>query len=228
MELETKDMFATAATADQVDAGVGVIWWATHPEGSYAMTAIDYDIFDVAAINSEWLEAFFKRSADLVEKHQPAMRECLLRVEHSGLNNVLKRADDAFRDTPAARTVNRSVFDIRPVKEYETGKWPKSLDERAFEIRPLVDSGKIVKIETGLRRFSFRSIRTNHLIAQVKAHRPGDATTAGELLHAFVLGVLLGTKRRSSSFFDVAAPRTAKSTASKGPFGAYVPGKRPW
>lgn len=231
MDVETQELFATAATAEKVDAGVGVIWWAKHPAGGYALTALDYDLFDVSAINADWLGAFFERSADLVAKHQPVTRSCHLRVEHGGLNNVLKRAGDAFCDTPAARTVNRSFFDIQSVKNYEAAKWPKTLDERAFEIRPLVDSGKVVKVETGLRRFSFRSIRTNHLISQIKAHRPGDAQSAGELLHAFVLGVLLGTTRRSMSYFEAFAHRDvqrAESKPSSGPFGAYVPGRRPW
>ena len=240
MDVEVKDLFATAATANQVDAGVGVIWWTTHPEGGYALTAIDYDIFDVASINADWLGTFFERSAALVAKHRPSTRGCNLRVEHPGLINILKRADDAYRDT--APKVDRSQFDIQPVKYYEAKKWPPKLDDRAFSIRPLVDSGKVVKVETGLRRFSFRAIRTNHLIAQIKNHRPGDAESAGELLHAFVLGVLLGTQQRSLSYFEAfeqmkrndarkAAARTSTplSGPSDGPFGgAYIPGRRPW
>jgi hypothetical protein len=232
---EILELYATAATADQIDAGIGVIWWARHPEGGYGLTIVDYDIFQVVSINGDWIGALFERSAKLAEQHKPATKGCHLRVEHPGLIHILERADAAFRDTAANRTINRYDFDIRPVKDYEADKWPKSLDERAFSIRPLVDSGKVVKVEKGLKRFSFRSIRTNHLISQIKAHRPGEAASAGELLYAFVLGVLLGTTRRSKSFFDVdfvigrAQSSAKKPSPSEGPFGSgYIPGRRPW
>jgi hypothetical protein len=223
---ETRELFATVATADQVDAGVGVIWWATHPPGDFALTVVDYDIFDVPSVNAEWLGTLFGRCADLVAKHKPERPGCLLRVEHPGLINVMKRADEAYRDTPA-RGVDRSIFDIKPVRDYESKKWPLTLDERAFSIRPLVDSGKVVKVEKGLRRFSFRAIRTNHLISQIKQHRPGDAASAGELLHAFVLGVLLGTTPRSMCCFEAYWQSASKSKPSAGPFGPYVQGRRP-
>jgi hypothetical protein len=230
MEFEIQEIFATAATADKPEAGMGVVWWAKHPPGGYALTALDYGLFDMPEINAEWLGTFFERSAELIATHQPATRGCLLRVEHLGLGNVLKRCDDAFRDTPANRTVNRSIFDIRPVKQYESKKWPATLDERAFHIRPLVDSGKVIKVATGLKRFSFRSIKTNHLISQVKSHRPGDAQSAGDVLHAFILGVLLGATQKSMSYFDAFGQRDAKGDAkpSSGPFGAYIPGKPKW
>jgi hypothetical protein len=229
---ETRELFATVATADQIEAGVGVIWWATHPAGGYALTVIDYDIFDIPSINAEWLGTLFARCADLVTTHRPATRGCHLRVEHPGLINVLNRADAAYRDTPATNKVNRSIFDIRPVKDhekrYKSVQWPESLDERAFSIRPLVDSGKVVKVEKGLRRFSFRAVRTNHLIAQIKQHRPGDAASAGELLHAFVLGVLLGTTPKPSTFFTACSqPPASESPPSAGPFGTYIQGRRP-
>lgn len=240
---ETQELYATVATADQVDAGVGVVWWATHPAGGYSLTVVDYDIFDMPSVNAEWLGTLLGRCVDLAEKHKPERRGCHLRVEHPGLINVLKRADAAYRDTPAGRTVptrggiDRSLFDIRPV-DYESEKWPATLDERAFSIRPLVDSGKVVKVEMGLRRFSFRSLRTNHLISQVKAHRPGDAASAGELLCAFVLGVLLGTTPRSMCFFEACAQmkrnderkrlNIPQSGPAAGPFGAgYIRGRRP-
>jgi hypothetical protein len=230
MDVETAELFATAATADKLDAGIGVIWWATHPPGAYALTALDYDLFDVSEINADWLKTFSERSADLVAKHQPTTRGCHLRVEHPGLKSVLKLADSAYRDMPSSG-VNRSNFEILPVRESESKKWPTTLDDRAFAIRPLVDSGKVVKIETGLRRFSFRAVRTNHLIAQVKSHRPGDAQSAGELLHAFVLGVLLGTTPRSFGVLE-ALDRLKNSAAtnnpSSGPFGPYVQGRRSW
>lgn len=221
---EIHELFATAATADQIDAGVGVIWWATHPPGDYALTALDYDIFEMPAINAKWIDAFFERSAKLAAEHKPATPGCLLRIEHPGLKNVLKLADEAYRDTPASRAVDRYAFDIRPIKDSEAAKWPATLDERAFSIRPLVDSGKVVKVATGLRRFSWRAIRTNHLLSQVKQHRPGDAASAGELLHAFVLGTLLGTTPKGTSCFGRAPP---KGSPSSGPFGAYLPGRRP-
>ena len=241
---ETQELYATVATADQVDAGVGVVWWATHPAGGYSLTVVDYDIFDMPSVNAEWLGNLLGRCVDLAEKHKPERRGCHLRVEHPGLINVLKRADAAYRDTPAGRNRtdarrHRSIaFRYPHGVTTKSEKWPVTLDERAFSIRPLVDSGKVVKVEMGLRRFSFRSLRTNHLISQVKAHRPGDAASAGELLCAFVLGVLLGTTPRSMCFFEACAQmkrnderkrlNIPQSGPAAGPFGAgYIRGRRP-
>lgn len=229
---EITELFATAATADQNGAGVGVIWWATHPPGDYALSVLDYDISEVPAVNADWIGAILERSKQIDALHAPAQRGCHIRVEHAGLAEIFKRADAAYRDTPAPSAIDRSIFSILPIKPHEAAKWAPTLDERAFSIRPLVDSGKIVKIEKGLRRLSFRAIKTNHLISQIRRHRPGDAASAGELLHAFVLGVLLGTTPRSMSFFEAHARRDQtkdqNNTASKGPFGAYIPGRRPW
>ena len=220
-------IFATAATCDQPDAGVAVIWWAAHGPGEFALTALDYQLDETPAITADWIGSLFARSADLDAAHKPEMRGCFVRVEHAGLAEVLRRADGAFSDTAASGAIDRSAFDIRRVGEHQIAKWPATLDERAAEIRPLVNSGRTIKLETGLRRFSFRAIRTNHLVAQIKRHRPGDAASAGELLHAFVLGVLLGT-RRLSSWFDQPLPSTARRTAPQNPFaGGYIPGQRP-
>jgi hypothetical protein len=224
---ETREMFATCGTADQIDAGIGVIWWATHSPGNFALSVVDYDVFEVPTINAAWLADFFARSVELVAKYQPNERGCLLRVEQKGLLNILKLADEAYVDATGSRGVDRSIYDIRKIRDHEAAKWPVTLDERAFLIRPLVNSGKVVKLETGLRRFSFRAIRTNHLVSQIKRHRPGDAASAGELLHAFVLGVLLGTTRRSMSCFERFGPAPEKGAPSKGPFGGYISGKRP-
>lgn len=225
-------IFATAATADQTDAGSGVIWWATHAPGGYALTVLDYQLDEVSAINADWISSLFARSAELVAEHRPVTHECFVRVEHPGLLDLIKRADVAFRDTKGSEKVNRSEFDTRPIRGYESAKWPATLDERTDSVRPLVNSGKVVKLETGLRRFGFRAIRTNHLVAQIRRHRPGDAASAGELLQAFVLGVLLGTTPRRMSYFEAMGrlldrPETEKSTPSKGPFGGYISGKRP-
>lgn len=228
----SETIFATAATADQIDAGIGVIWWATHAPGSYALTVLDYQLDEVSAINADWIGSLFARSAELVAKHSPVTDECFVRVEHPGLLNLIKRANVAFRDTKASEKINRSEFDIQPIRGYQSAKWPATLDERTDSVRPLVNSGKVVKLETGLRRFSFRAIRTNHLVAQIRRHRPGDAASAGELLQAFVLGVLLGTTPRSMSYFEAMGrlldrPETTKSAPSANPFASYLPGKRP-
>jgi hypothetical protein len=221
-------IFATAATADQVDAGVGTVWWATHPPGGYALTVLDYQLDEMSSVNADWIGALFARSTELVTEHEPATRGCFVRVEHPGLADVLRRADAAFRDTAASRAYNRSAFDIQSIKDYEAAKWPLTLDERTDAIRPLVNSGKVVKLETGLRRFGFRAVRTNHLIGQIRRHRPGDAASAGELLNAFVLGVLLGTTPERASYFGpFPSARAAQSAPSSGPFGAYVQGRRP-
>jgi hypothetical protein len=223
---ETKTIFATAATADQSDAGVGVIWFATHPPDDYALTVLDYDLCEMPAVNADWLGALLRRSAELVGEHKPTAAQCFLRVEHPGLLDVLKRADSAYRDTKASDATDRSAYDIRPIKTHESAKWPATLDERMSAIRPLVNSGRTVKLETGLRRFSFRALRTNHLVAQIRQHRPGDAASAAELLHAFVLGVLIGTTKKPMSFFE-AADAARGAAPSVGPFGPYIPGQRP-
>jgi hypothetical protein len=221
-------IFATVATADQIDAAIAVIWWATQPPGGFALRVLDYQIAELAAVNSEWIGAVITRSAELEAEHGPAARDgCPIRVEHPGLIDVLRRADAAFRDTPASARY-RSAFDLQPIRDYEAAKWPATLDERADMVRPLVNSGKVVKLETGLARFGFRAIRTNHLVSQIKRHRPGDAASAGELLHAFVLGVLLGTTPERMSWFDRPDPGAPKSSPGSGPFGgAYLPGRRP-
>jgi hypothetical protein len=221
-------IFATAATADQIDAAIAVIWWATQPPGGFALRVLDYRLDEIAAVNAEWIGAVIARSAELEAEHGPAAREgCPIRVEHPGLNDVLLRADAAFRDR-AVGARNRFAFDLQPIKDYEAAKWPATLDERTDMVRPLVNSGKVVKLETGLRRFGFRAIRTNHLVSQIRRHRPGDAASAGELMHAFVLGVLLGTTPARMSWFDRPDPSTPKSSPGSGPFGgAYLPGRRP-
>lgn len=226
--VEPAKLFATAATADMADAAVGIVWWATDVDG-YALKILDYDFFDVSAINADWIGTYLDRCVDLVAKHKPADRECHLRVEHPGLVNILKRADDAYREI-GRRGIDRAIFDIKPIKTHEAAKWPLSLDERAFSIRPLVDSGKVIKIETGLKRFTFRSIKTNHLLSAIKRHRPGDSTTASELLHAFVLGVLLGTTRQSMTYFEAIGKLIDQGGAKPAPsanpfFGPYIPGR---
>lgn len=223
-----EQLFATAATADQIDAGVGIIWWAKHAEGGYALTVLDYLIEEMPAVNSGWIGSLFKRSAELDTKHQPATRGCHLRVEHPGLIDVLLRAHSAFRDTRAADAIDRTAFNIGVIRDDETARWPATLDARADAIRPQVNTGKVVKLETGLRRFGFRAIKTNHLISQIKRHRPGDAASAGELLHAFVLGVLLGTAPKRTSWFSQPMPGAAKSSPPGSPFGPYFKGSRPF
>jgi hypothetical protein len=39
--------------------------------------------------------------------------------------------------------------------------------------------------------FDFRALRRNHLAGQLKSHQPGVPGTAGELVHALTLGILL-------------------------------------
>jgi hypothetical protein len=214
-------LFATAATADRADADTGVIWWATDVEG-YALAILDYDLFAVRSVNSAWAAAFFKRSAELVAQHTPAVRGCHLRVEHAGLVDLLRRADDAFRDTKPADAIDRSAFDIRPVREHESARWPSTFDERAYAVRPLVGSEKVIKPATGMRIFPWKSINANHLAAQVRRHKPGDP--ASELVGAFILGVLLGTTKRRMSFFGTPPKKPNPETS---PFGPYVRGGRP-
>lgn len=224
MSCET--VFATAATADRANAEIGIIWWLTSVEG-YALAVADYDLFDVASVNADWVETFFRRSAELVAEHDPATRGCFLRVEHHGLIDLFTRADGAYRETRSGERLDRSAFDIREVEEYEAKKWPATFDERAYAVRPLVDSKKVIRPATGLRRFAWNSIYSNHLAAQVRGHRPGDAPC--ELVGAFVLGVLLGTTPRSMSFFAAMNRRDApeaKSAPSQFA-GAYLPGRRP-
>ncbi|MGH8328356.1 MAG: hypothetical protein ACRET2_16515 [Steroidobacteraceae bacterium] len=174
------------------------------------------------------------RSIELDNEHKPARTGCLLRVEHFGLRSVLERADEAFRASDDARTVERTAFDLKPVSDTERAKWPATLDERMSSLRPLINSGRVVRYGRGLGRYNWRARRINHLSEQLRQHRPGDATSAGELLQAFVLGVLLGTTR-SSSFFDVMArmeeaderkARGEPHPALSGPF-AYIQGRRP-
>jgi hypothetical protein len=218
-----KTLFATAATGDADDSGVAVIWFTTHPADDFALKAVSYEQHPMSAVDAEWVEQFFKRSADLVTAHEPQTKGCLLRVEHPGLLDVLKRADAAFRDTES-EPVDRSIYDIRPVKEWESSRWPATFDERASSIRPLVNSGRAIKFDTRLRKFA--AAGKNALLSKLRQHRPGDSAV-GALLHAFVLGVLLGTTRRPACFFT-AAKDDPEGSPSSGPFGSYIPGRRPW
>lgn len=225
------DIFATAGTAAALDAGIGVVWWAMHPPGDYVLTVLDYRISEIPGISSDWIGDFFKRSAELVATHKPIHPGCHLRVEHPGLINVLKRADEAFCDTQAAGAINRDAFDIKPITSYESAKWKPTLDERMAELSPLVKSGRVIRPAAGLPWFNWRARKLNHLKDQVERHRPGDAASAGELLQAFVLGVLLATTPKSKSFLELVGSWSDGGGAtppSEGPFGlGYISGRRP-
>lgn len=230
---EIKRLFATAATADREGAGVGVIWWAVGPPDGYALSLLDYRICEMADVNAQWIRDFFWRSIELDNESHAEEIGCHLRVEHSGLLSILERADEAFRDTKDAGTVNRSAFAIDPIRQFESAKWPATLDDRVSQIRPLVNSKRVVR-GPGLPWFSFRGLRVNHLREQVGAHRTGDAASAGELLQAFILGVLIGTTPEPIGWFDKRNPFCSgsntppKSNPASGPFGGgYVKGQRP-
>lgn len=219
----TQTVFCTAATADRTDADIGLIWWATGVEG-YALEILDYELHETEAINAAWIGEVLARCAELASSRKPAQRGCFVRVEHPGLTELLRRAEEAFSHTNAADRVDSAQYAIRPVKEYEAAKWPTTFDERAYAIRPLVESNKVIRPATRLRRFSWNAIYTNHLAAQVARHKPG--APASELVVAFTLGVLLGTTPQRKSFFDF-MDRGDSEDPSSDRFGPYVPGPRP-
>lgn len=49
MTATPQKIFATMATADRIDAGVGVIWWSLTPCGPYLLHALDYDLITARA-----------------------------------------------------------------------------------------------------------------------------------------------------------------------------------
>jgi hypothetical protein len=191
-------IFATIATCDWVDAGVGIVWWAFAPRGRYLVRVLDYDLNAMSGVNAAWIGALIKHGEDLVARFRPSSSSsCVNYVEPSGLVTLIELAVRAWRATVPADVASEPP--IRVLSSYEVERWPKTLDERAAQVRPLVNSGTTVRVESG-RSFVFRQVRTNHLAAALRNHRPGNAATASELLHAFVLGLLItqGGDRRET------------------------------
>lgn len=186
MDERPEKLFATIATCDRPDAGVGVVWFAFSPRGTYLLRVVDYSLESMSAINGEWLEAFFAQSAELVRLHRPVFSGCVGWVEDAGLVSVLEAAGRAREGAGVP-----DGYDIERVRDSAAAAWPATIDERVAQTRALVNSGTVVRIESGLRRFAFRGTKTDHLVAQLRRHRRGDAASAGELLHVFVLALLL-------------------------------------
>jgi hypothetical protein len=213
-------LFASVATSDAGDPDVGVVYWLRHPGGSFAATILDYSITEIADIDANWIAAALNRGAELAALHNPAQPGCALRVEQPGLRQILEGANAAYRDSPEQR-LHQWHYRVDPIKDYEAEKWPATFIERAAMIRQLVNSGRVIRAETGLRRFTFRAIKSNHLISELQRFRPGEAGSG--LLTAFVLGALIATTKRSASVFD---RFSAPTPAAGGSFGAYIRGGR--
>lgn len=193
-------IFASAASCERVDAGVGVIWWAYTPRGQYLLRVLDYDLAEPRQVNAAWIDALFRHGIELVREHRPLDKKCAVWVEQGGLLNALTIAMRAWHSSEAAALIAPVAYDLIALHDWQTAAWPATLDARAAELRPLINSGTTIKIERGLRQFSFRALRTNHLVRQLRDHRPGVPESAGELLNAFMLGLLLtrdGDLRRS-------------------------------
>ena len=203
-------VFATAATCERVDGGVGTIWWAHTPRGEFLLRVLDYDLAPMQAVNDKFVEALFQRSAELVGRNDPLETRCITYCEAGGLLDQFRLAVRASFSAGVA--LDRNVADIALAPAQELAKWPPTLDGRAAMVRPLVNSGTTIRLETGLRQFSFRAIRTNHLIAAIKNHRPGAPETATELMNAFVLGIMLAraSDRRSQLPAFTQAPAAAE------------------
>jgi hypothetical protein len=221
--LPVDGLFASVATSDAGDPAVGVVWWARHPSGSFEATILDYAIAETAEIDANWMHDTLDRGAELALQYRPAAPGCNLRVEQPGLRQVLEGANAAYHDS-AEDPLDQWKYRIEPIKDYESAKWPATFVERAVLIRQLVNSGRIIRSEKHLRKFNFRAVKGNHLIAELKRFRPGEPATGSGLLTAFVLGALIAKAKRSASSFSRFAEPTP---AAGGSFGAYIPGSRP-
>jgi hypothetical protein len=192
--MRPQHLFATIATCERIDAGVGVIWWSYSPRGRFLVHVLDYDLASMPSINGAWIAALLAHSDELIAKHRPVTPLCKAYVEPGGLVTVLELAMRAYK---ASADEQREPYTV--VSPHDVERWPRSFDERARLVQPLVNSRKVVTIDSN-RSFSFRAVRTNHLAAAIRDHRPGDPSSASELLHAFVLGMLLtqgGDKRET-------------------------------
>ncbi len=208
-----ESLFATIATCDRPDAGVGVIWFAFNSRGRYLLHVLDRSLEDMSAVRGEWLAALFAQGAELARKYRPIEPGCIAWVERGG--GLLELLEAAGRAWEASGGSAEDGIDLQPVRDSDSASWPATIDERVAAMRPLVNSGTVVRIESGLRRFAFRGTTTEHLVAQLRRHRPGDPSSAGELLHAFVLGLFLtrGGDRRT-----VLPPFTEHEQTSDGLF----------
>src|SRR6185437_8747850 len=132
-------IFGTAATCDRADAGVGVIWWSLTPWGTFLLRALDYDLSPMPAVNGEWIEALFRHGAELIEKHRPRERRCVVWCEPGGLLEMLRLAARAWIGAHPDLSHLTGACDIGPPDASTLAKWPPTLDARAAEIRPLVN-----------------------------------------------------------------------------------------
>jgi hypothetical protein len=181
-------VFATIATADRADAGIGVVWFAHTPRGRYLLHVLDYDLSGMNQVGGPWIRALFERGAELAKRWRAMDTGCIAWAEPGALLDLLAAACRTW--TATAPSLSRDEYDLCEIPQTTSAAWPASIDDRAAIIRPLVNSGTCVKFEP-LRKFGFRALRLNHLASQLRAHQPGAPGTAGELVHAFTLGVLL-------------------------------------
>lgn len=186
-------VFATLAVCDRPGTAVAVVYFASAHLTGPPLRVLGYELAEVSEVQVvDWLRAVFERAHTFRREWGALESSTRLWVEDPQLLEALTQPLMAYvQSLPGLGTGGRPPVDIIRVP---TERLPVGLDERAASLRSMMNAGGLLKVGRGAysQQSTHRSVRANHLLAQVLGYRPAALDSAQELVAALLLGCLIG------------------------------------
>lgn len=186
-------LFATIGACERPGTAVALIWWAFYPYQEHQrLRLLDYDLVEMdEAVSVNWFTKAFVRGRQLREEWNIPGELMNIHCEEGPLFDALTGPVYEYLERWLPKAPDFDLISVESDR-FECGT---KLDERADAMRPLINSGELVKLARSAytREIQHRGIKANALISQVLGFRTPSRDLAAELVAAFVLGCLLGS-----------------------------------
>jgi phage terminase large subunit len=195
----TDTVFLTVASCDRPGTAVAAITWGIALRGQWVLTVLDWNIAEVhEALTGDWVMEVLERAYELRKEWRALDDVTVMHVEDKGLYDRLEAVlvSEVIKHDPVVQAGGPALYGLRKVEPRDVRSAERkdlvTLDDRAGDIRNLINSGHFVKIARSAygRQVMHRST-ADHFNSQLWGYRPGMQDTAQELTAAFLLGCFL-------------------------------------
>jgi phage terminase large subunit len=177
-------IFATVGISEHTGS-VGVAFFVHSPAHGWPLTLVDYTMSTLQeTFSGQWLRGVLERAQELrAEWNAVEFKTCVWLEQGRAFETLALVAEEVIL------TPGFSRYDLGQI---ESQLLPVSLDERAAQIRQVINTGGCLKLAQSawLRQVTHRSVTSNHLLSQLLGYSPDARDAARELVMAVCLAVL--------------------------------------